>query len=325
MSYWKDKNVFVTGATGFLGSWLVRDLLERKADVVALIRDETPHSLLSINGDDKRISAVRGSLEEYSVLERILNEYQVEVIFHIGAQTQVEIANRNPISTFEANIKGTWNLLEASRRSPLVKKVLIASSDKAYGEQKKLPYDESQALHGSHPYDVSKSAADLIAQSYFSTYSLPVCITRCGNFFGGGDFNFNRLVPSVIRAAISEQRPVIRSDGTMRRDYLYIEDAVHAYRHLAEKMDDASTHGQAFNFSAENPLTVLEMTERILSLMNSGLKPNVLGIAKNEIPDQYLSAAKARSMLGWKSQYSVDEGLKKTIAWYTNHYSKPRV
>lgn len=320
MNYWKSKRVFVTGASGFLGSWLIRSLIEQGADVIALVRDETPRSLLFLNSDHKKITIVKGELEDYFLLERILGEYQIEVIFHIGAQTQVEIANRNPISTFETNIRGTWNLLEATKRSPVVKKVLVASSDKAYGKQESLPYNESQPLHGDHPYDVSKSAADLIAQSYFSTYGTPVCITRCGNFFGGGDFNYNRLVPSVIRAALSEQRPIIRSDGTLRRDYLYIEDAVRVYMQLAEKMDDVKIHGQAFNFSVENPLSVLEMTTKILSLMNSSLTPEVLGQAKNEIADQYLSAEKARKVLGWKAQYSLDAGLEKTIAWYTKHF-----
>lgn len=319
-AFWKHKNIFVTGATGFLGSWLVGSLADAGANVVVLIRDMVPRSNFYRAGSSQNVIHVRGALEEYATLERALGEYEIDTVFHIGAQTIVEIATRNPLSTFESNIKGTWNMLEACRRSPLVKRILVASSDKAYGVHKTLPYSEEAPLQGSHPYDVSKSAADLIAHTYFNTYKLPVAVTRCGNFYGGGDLNFNRIVPGTIRSVLQGVPPVLRSDGTMIRDYFYIEDGVHAYLTLAEHMDDERTHGHAFNFSNENQVTVLELTNKILSLMGSSLQPQILATAAHEIPHQYLSAAKARNMLGWRPLYSLEEGLQKTIAWYRDFF-----
>lgn len=320
-AYWKHKNVFVTGATGFLGSWLTKNLVDAGACVTALLRDIVPKSHLYLSGYINKVNMVRGSLEDYPVLERALGEYEIDTVFHLGAQTIVEIANRNPLSTFESNIKGTWNVLEAARRSPLVKKVIVASSDKAYGAHKELPYSETAPLQGNHPYDVSKSAADLIAHAYFNTYKLPVAITRCGNFYGGGDLNFNRIVPGTIRSVLQGVPPVLRSDGTMIRDYFYIEDAAHAYVTLAERMDDERIHGHAFNFSNENQITVLDLTNKIIQQMGSPLLPNVLGTAVHEIPHQYLSAAKAREMLNWQPRFTLDEGLYRAIAWYRDFFS----
>lgn len=321
--YWRHKNVFVTGATGLLGSWLVKYLVDAGANVVVLIRDIVPHSNLYRSGYINKVTIVRGALENYATIERTLGEYEIDTIFHVGAQTIVEIANRNPLSTFESNIKGTWNVLEAARRSPAVKKIIVASSDKAYGAHKELPYTEAAPLQGRHPYDVSKSAADLIAHTYHNSYKLPVAITRCGNFFGGGDFNFNRIIPGTIRAVFSGQRPILRSDGSFIRDYFYIEDAADAYITLAEKMDDEAIHGHAFNFSNEIQMTVLDVVHRILKLMGrDDLQPQVLAVAKNEIPHQYLSAEKARTMLHWKPQHSFDEALEKTIHWYQDYFRK---
>lgn len=318
---WRDKSVFVTGSSGFLGSWLTRFLVDAGANVTVLMRDTVPQSLLHTSGYLHKVTVVRGALEDYQTLERALGEYQIDTVFHLGAQTQVEIANRNPLSTFESNIRGTWQLLEACRRSPTVKKIILASSDKAYGVHTKLPYTEEASLQGTHPYDVSKSAADLVAQSYHTTYKLPVVITRCGNFYGGGDINFNRIVPQTIRSVVRGEQPILRSDGTMIRDYFYIEDAVHAYGTLAEKMDDERLHGHAFNFSNENQTTVLELTNKIILLMGSNLQPKILSIATHEIPHQYLSAAKARDMLGWRPKYTLEEGLKKTIEWYKEFFN----
>jgi CDP-glucose 4,6-dehydratase len=256
------------------------------------------------------------------LLERILNEYEIDTVFHLAAQTIVEIANNNPVSTFEANIKGTWNILEACRRNKKVKKIIIASSDKAYGYQTGLPYNEGFPLIGRYPYDVSKSCADLISRSYFETYSLPVCVTRCGNFFGGGDLNFNRIIPGSIRSILNNEPPVIRSDGTFIRDYFYIEDGVLAYLLLAEKMDESSIHGEAFNFSNEIQITVLELVNKIINLMGSNLKPFILNEATNEIKHQYLSAQKAKNMLGWKSKYNLEDGLHKTIPYYEDFFNK---
>ena len=321
MGFWRNKNVFVTGCTGLLGSWLTNALVDQGASVVGLVRDNVPRANFSRLGLDRYINTVRGEVEDYFLLERIINEYEIDTVFHLAAQTIVTIANRNPVATFESNIKGTWNLLEACRRNPTVKRIIVASSDKAYGEHDVLPYREEAPLKGSHPYDVSKSCADLIALAYSNTYKSPVCITRCGNFYGGGDLNFNRLVPGTIRSVIFNEPPVIRSDGTLIRDYIYILDAVEAYLFLAEKMDELPIQGEAFNFSNEVQLTVLDITRKILELMGrEDLEPLVLNETKNEIKHQYLSAEKAKEILGWRVKYSLDEGLKETINWYRDFF-----
>lgn len=321
---WRRRRVFVTGCTGLLGTWLTEWLVQRQVEVVGLIRDEVPRSDFYRRRLAERVVGVRGELENYDVLERVLNEYESEVIFHLGAQTQVGIANDNPRSTFSANILGTWNVLEAARRSRHVRAIVIASSDKAYGGQAELPYREKTPLVGRHPYDVSKSCADLIGQAYAVTYGLPVAITRCGNFYGGGDLNFNRIVPGTIRSVLDGQRPVIRSDGTLVRDYFYIKDAVSAYVLLAERLMAGECRGEAYNFSYETPLTVLEVAELIVSLMRrQDLKPVVEGSARNEIPRQYLSAEKARRELGWKPRYTLRQGLRETIEWYREFLGGP--
>jgi CDP-glucose 4,6-dehydratase len=305
MSFWRGKNVFVTGCTGFLGSYLAKELVRLGANVTGLVRDIVPRSNLYTGEAVKRINLVYGELEDEALLERTLGEYEIDTIFHVAAQAIVGVANRNPLATFETNIRGTWNLLEAARRSPLVKRIVVASSDKAYGDQEQLPYDENMPLFGKHPYD---------------TYGLPVCITRCGNLYGGGDLNFNRIIPQTIRSIENGEPPVIRSDGTFIRDYFYVEDAVNAYLMLAEKMNVLKLEGQAFNFSNEIQLTVLELVNMILNIMESGLKPVVLNQGSNEIKHQYLSAKKAREVLGWTPTYTIEEGLRKTIAWYRNFF-----
>ena len=314
--FWKDRNVLVTGCTGLLGSWLTKSLAEKEANVVGLIRDLVPRSNLNWSGFNNKIISVRGEIEDYFLLERTINEYEIDTVFHLAAQTIVTIANRNPISTFKANIEGTWNILEACRRSPLVKRIIVASSDKAYGDQEKLPYDEKTPLEGRHPYDVSKSCADLICRSYFGTYGLPVCTTRCGNFYGGGDLNFNRIVPGTIRSILDNERPVVRSDGKFLRDYFYIKDGVQSYILLAEKMEDKRIHGEAFNFSTERPMTVLEIVDMIRMAMYSDLVPLILNQANNEIRDQYLSAKKAKNLLNWSPSYTLEDGIKETVDWY---------
>jgi CDP-glucose 4,6-dehydratase len=317
--------VFVTGGTGLLGSWLCNQLVEEGANVTCLVRDWVPRSKLLQDDTFKKINLVRGEVEDFYILERTLNEYEIETVFHLAAQTIVETANRNPKSTFNTNIKGTWNMLEACRLVSTVEEIVIASSDKAYGEQEKLPYDELTPLQGTHPYDVSKSCADLLARSFFVTYGLPVCITRCGNFYGGGDLNFNRIVPGTIRSLINDELPIIRSDGTYIRDYFYIKDAVHAYMHLAWKMRDRNINGEAFNFSNEIQVTVLDLVKKITSLMGKDdITPRVLERAKNEIHHQYLSAKKARKMLDWKPKYTLEQGLKETIDWYTKFFSEEK-
>jgi CDP-glucose 4,6-dehydratase len=316
-SFWQDRPTFVTGGTGLVGSWLVRRLVEAGAQVVCLVRDWVPQSELVRSHQIEQVTVVRGDIRERAVLERALGEYEIDTIIHLAAQTIVPIANRNPISTFETNITGTWNLLEACRRSPQVRQVVIASSDKAYGDQEILPYDENTPLRGQHPYDVSKSAADLIAQTYAVSYNLPVVVTRCGNFYGGGDLNWNRIVPGTIRSVLRGQAPIIRSDGSFVRDYFYVEDGAAVYMLLAEQLSaHPDLHGQAFNFSYGNHLTVLDLTRRILSLMESELQPEIRNEAVNEIRQQYLSAGKAKQILGWSPLFTLEQGLEKTIAWY---------
>jgi CDP-glucose 4,6-dehydratase len=319
--FWRDRRVFVTGATGLVGGWLVRRLLEAEADVVCLVRDWTPQSELVTSRMIDQVTVVRGDICDQSVLERVLGEFEVQTVMHLAAQSIVGIANRNPGSTFEANIGGTWKLLDACRRSPKVEQIITASSDKAYGAAPTLPYTEDTALNGQHPYDVSKSCSDLIAQTYAKTYGLPVCITRCGNFYGGGDFNWNRIVPGTIRSLLRGQRPLIRSDGTFIRDYFFVQDGAAAYMHLAEQMaEKPKLAGEAFNLSNEIQLSVLELVEKILDVMDLDLEPEVLGEASNEIEHQYLNAAKARDLLDWQPLFTLEEGLSRTIEWYRKYF-----
>jgi CDP-glucose 4,6-dehydratase len=320
-TFWLDRPTFVTGGTGLVGSWLVKRLREAGAEVICLMRDWVPQSEMVRKGWIEQVKIVRGDVRDRETLERTLGEYEIDTVIHLAAQTIVTIANRNPLSTFETNIAGTWNLLEACRRSPKVKQIVVASSDKAYGAQKTLPYNEEAPLQGQHPYDVSKSAADLIAQTYAKSFDLPVVITRCGNFYGGGDLNWNRLIPGTIRAILRGQRPVIRSDGNFIRDYFYVEDGAAAYMLLAESLAKRpELKGQAFNFSNEAPLTVREVAQRILQLMKSNLELDIRNEATNEIRDQYLSAEKARRELNWKPMFTLDEGLQKTIEWYRDFF-----
>lgn len=318
IDFWRQRNVFVTGATGLLGSWLVEELQSRGANVVCLIRDWVPASRLVSEELLLRASTVRGELEDLGLLLRALNEYEIDTVFHLGAQTIVGTAARSPVSTFEANIRGTWNLLEACRLCPsLVKRIIIASSDKAYGACDRLPYTEDMPMQARYPYDVSKHCAELIALSYHHTYGTPVAITRCGNLFGGGDLNFNRLVPGTIRSALQDQAPIIRSDGKFVRDYFYVRDAVHAYLTLAERMPGRDVNGEAFNFGSEAPISVQDLVALILRLMNkTHLKPLVLNEASAEITEQYLDCSKARQVLDWTPMFTLDEGLGESIAWY---------
>lgn len=315
---WREKNVYVTGGTGLLGSWLVERLVKRGANVVCLVRDTTPRSLLVRSGTIDRVTTVRGGVEDYELQLRVLNEYEIDIAFHLAAQTIVPIGNRSPLSTFEANIKGTWSVLEAARVTGAQTKVVVASSDKAYGEQKVLPYNEDTPLQGTHPYDVSKSCADLIAQAYHVTYGLPVCVTRCGNMYGGGDLNWNRLIPGTIRSLFFDESPIIRSDGTLQRDYVYVEDIADAYLVLAESMDRKDVAGRAFNFGINRPASVLEVVETIRELMGKQIEPTILGEAgsDSEIPVQYLDSSRATQVLGWTPRYGFRDGLRRTAEWY---------
>lgn len=321
-AFWQDRPTFVTGGTGLVGSWLVQRLVDSGADVVCLVRDWVPQSELVRSGLIERVKVVRGDVRDRDMLERALGEFEIDTVIHLAAQTIVTIANRNPISTFETNIAGTWNILEASRRSPKVKQIVMASSDKAYGDQEVLPYNEDTPLQGQHPYDVSKSASDLIAAAYAKSYDLPVAITRCGNFYGGGDLNWNRIIPGTIRSILRGQAPIIRSDGEYIRDYFYVEDGAAAYMLLAEQLAiRPELKGQAFNFSNEIQVTVREIVESVIRIMGSDIPPIVLNETSNEIRHQYLNAEKARSMLNWQPLFNLDQALGITIDWYRNFFN----
>jgi len=317
--FWQDRPTLVTGGTGLVGGWVVKRLLRAQADVVCLVRDWVPDSEFVRGGAMQQVKVVRGDVCDQALMERVCGEFEIDTVIHLAAQTLVPVANRNPVATFESNIAGTWALLEACRRSPKVKQIVLASSDKAYGEAEKLPYDENTPLQGRHPYDVSKSCADLIAQSYATTYGLPVAITRCGNFYGAGDLNWNRIVPGTIRSVLRGERPVIRSDGTHIRDYFYVEDGAAAYLMLAEKLAaDPTLRGEAFNFSNETQVTVLDLVRMLLDQMGSRLVPDVRNEASHEIKHQSLSAAKARDRLGWRPLFTLEEGLRRTVSWYSS-------
>lgn len=321
---WHDRPVFVTGGAGLVGNALVDELVGLGASVVVLIRDDVPSPLQEWNPSMAKVTKVHGKLEDQALMERILGEYDIKTVFHLAAQAIVGVANRNPISTFESNIQGTWSLLEACRRSPLVTEVVVASSDKAYGEQPVLPYTEDMPLLARNPYDVSKACTDMLAQSYAATYGMNVAISRCGNFFGEGDFNWSRIVPGTIRSIVRNEPPVLRSDGTLIRDYFYVRDGAHAYRVLAEHLasNPEKIRGEAFNFSTDQEVSVIDLTNMILQLMGSDLKPVIQNNAPNEILKQNLSSAKARKELGWTPQYTLEDGLKRTIAWYENFLKK---
>ncbi|MFN8666668.1 MAG: GDP-mannose 4,6-dehydratase [Gemmatimonadaceae bacterium] len=324
MTFWNERRVLVTGATGLLGSHLVAELLRRKASVVCLVRDWVADSEAVTSGTLGKCRVVRGELEDYETVLRALNEYEIDTVFHLGAQTIVGTASRSPLSTFEANIKGTWVLLEAARQlAGRVQRIVVASSDKAYGEHPTLPYTEDAPLIGRFPYDVSKSCADLITLSYFHSYRLPVAVTRCGNLYGGGDLNWNRLIPGTIRAVLKGDAPVIRSDGTYVRDYFFVRDAVEAYLQLAERVPEDGFIGEAFNFGTETPLSVTQMAGEILRVMGREELPlTILNQATNEISRQYLDCAKARARMQWAPHWTLDAALRETVAWYRDYFER---
>jgi CDP-glucose 4,6-dehydratase len=322
-SFWEGRPVAVTGATGFVGAHLTAELVSLGARVVVLRRDEVPANPVS-DAWAGRVSVVRGQLEDQEPVERLLTEYDVATVFHLAAQSQVGVANINPGATFSTNVRGTWSLLEAVRRTGSVSQVVVASSDKAYGTQSQLPYVEDSPLNAVHPYDVSKACADLISICYGTCYDVTVAVTRCGNFFGPGDINWSRLVPGTIRSVLRGESPVLRSDGTMVRDYLYVKDGARAYLQLAEALErDSSLSAQAFNFSLEQPLSVLEMLDRIQKAAGTSLELDIRDSAKHEIQAQYLSAEKARSVLGWEPVFSLDHGLQETVDWYRTFLGGP--
>jgi CDP-glucose 4,6-dehydratase len=319
--FWRGRNVLVTGATGFVGSWITEALVNMGANVVILVRDVSSLSSLALKSassiHSRARAAVLGDVTVYSVIERILNEYEVDTCFHLASQTIVGVAKRSPLSTFKSNIMGTWNVLEACRRSRILQRVVVASSDKAYGEPLKLPITEDHPLLAAYPYDASKACADILARTYFETYGLPVGVTRCSNIYGGGDMNFSRIIPDTVRSVLIGKAPIIRSDGTPERDYMYISDAVNAYITLAENLDRPKVKGEAFNFGTGKPVSVLDLVEKIINLAGKPhLKPVILGRETKEIKVQYLSTKKAKDALNWEARVSLEQGLVKTIKWY---------
>jgi CDP-glucose 4,6-dehydratase len=323
---WSSRKVLVTGASGFVGSWLAKALVAKRACVVALIRDIDEQSELLRSGVYSAVTVVRGNLEDFASVRRALNEHDVDVVMHLGAQTIVGAALRDPLATFEANIRGTYHLLEAIRlQGDQVKAVVIASSDKAYGETPDLPYRETQPLEGRHPYDVSKSCTDLLASTYHHTFKIPLAISRCGNIYGGGDLNWSRIVPGTIRSCWRRERPVLRSDGTMIRDYLYVEDVVEAYLDLAANLHRPEVAGQAFNFSPEAPCSVLDLVAALQQVMGvTDLPPIIQNTVRAEIHSQWLSAAKAKDVLGWVPRFPLAEGLRRSVIWYRKYLDTGR-
>lgn len=320
--FWTHKNVLVTGGSGFLGSYVIEKLIAKKANIIAIIRDQLPKSRLFYENLVENITIVNGDISDYRLVERTLNEYEIEVVFHLAAQTIVQIANRAPISTFESNIKGSWNILEVCRNIDTVKRIIVASSDKAYGEKEELPYYETDPLKAKHPYDLSKAITDLLAQGYYTTYGLPIGITRCGNLYGGGDLNFNRIVPQTIRSIIYNQNPEIRSDGTFLRDYFYVEDAANSYIMFAENLLEKNLEGEVFNFGTGKPVSVLKLVELLLKISNKEeLKPKINNTAKDEIKDQYLDCSKASKIFNWKPTHTLEMGLRKSFEWYKRWFN----
>ncbi len=324
MSFWKNRNAFVTGATGFIGAHIVRALLERGARVVCLERDAVRSGSLDLFDLRRRVTVINGALEDFALLERSLNEYEIEAVFHLAAQAIVGAANRSPLSTFEANIRGTYSLLEACRQTGTVGRVVVASSDKAYGTHAQLPYTEEYALNGLFPYDASKVCTDVLARSYAHAYQLPVAVTRFANVYGPGDLNLSRIIPGTIISVLRDEAPIIRSDGTPVREFVYVDDVARGYLLLAERIEAA--RGEAFNFGTNHPVQMLELVNRIIELADKRgkLEPRVMLKTKiaGEIDAQYLSAEKVGARLGWRAEISLNEGLKRTIEWYRNHLNE---
>ena len=321
-SYWKDKKVFITGFNGFIGSWLTYELWKQGAEVTGLLRDQIPNSMIKLMKLEKKINIVKGDVTDFDILRRSFTEYDIDTVFHLAAQPLVTVAYKDPVSTFKVNIEGTWNILEVSRLIG-IKRLIIASSDKAYGTHNRLPYDETFALKGQFPYDVSKSCADLIAQTYFNTYGLPICITRNANIYGGGDLNFNRIIPETIKCILSNKNPIIRSNGKFIREFFFVKDAVKSYLLVAENLHRKDIIGRAFNFGSSEQIKIIDLVNKIIELSGkTRLKPIILDEVTKEITDQYLSCKLADSLLNWKPDYTLEEGLKETYNWYKEYFNK---
>lgn len=318
-NFWHNKRVLITGHEGFLGSNLARRLCASGAKIfgVDLVK-ERPVSVL--NGWRGKFVALQGDIADFSFVRKTVNKHRPNVIFHLAAETIVGEAKKAPLATFKSNIEGTWNIMEACRDKKFIQAVIAASSDKAYGTSRNLPYKEDSTLEGRHPYDASKTCADIIARAYYFSYNLPVCVARCGNIYGPGDFHFSRLIPDAVRSLLEGRELVIRSDGKYIRDYIYVDDAVEGYLLLAERARKQKLWGEAFNFGNQRPLSVLEAIEALQDVYGSRFKKlRFLNKAGDEIREQFLSCGKARRILGWHPRYSLAEGLKATFVWYRNN------
>ena len=323
---WKDSNVLITGVTGFVGTWLAKDLIEKGANVIAFVFKEPPNMPLKTMGIYEKIGAiVKGDVTSYDSVKSAFDNHKIDTCFHLAAQTIVGVAKNSPTITFDVNIKGTWNILEAARTSETLKRLVLASTDKVYGEPIKLPIIEDHPLLAVYPYDASKACVERLARTFFTTYRLPVAMTRCCNIYGGGDLNFSRIVPGTIKSIISDQNPIIRSDGTPVRDFIFVKDASTAYILLAENIGRAGVNGEAFNFGSNSPINMLDLTNKIIEVSGrTHLKPDVRGTKKPdaEIDEQYLSSEKAKKALGWEPQINLESGLKETVKWYEDYFSK---
>ncbi len=317
--FWQGKSVLVTGVGGFVATHLAQHLADGGASVVGILRDSRGGKRLKLFQLLDKIDVVRGEIEDLSLMERAFNEYDVEYCFHLAAQAIVGIANRSPLSTFESNIRGTWTVMEAARNSKLLKGIVMASSDKVYGDQDTLPYTEDSALLARYPYDASKLCAEVLARSYAATFDLPVGIVRCANIYGGGDLSWSRIIPGTIRSMLAGEEPIIRSDGTLERDYMHVADAVNAYATLAENLDREGVRGEAFNFGWGRGYSVLEIVDTILEQGGSSLRPRILGKNTGEIERQWLASDKARTVLGWVPQVTLENGIRQSIGWYRDY------
>lgn len=323
---WEGRNVLITGASGFIGSWLSKNLIEKGANVVAMLKDNAPDIVLKYLGIYSKLKAIeKGDIVNFDWVKKIFADYNIDTCFHLAAQAIVGIANQSPIPTLETNIKGTWNILEVTRIIESVKRLIVASSDKCYGEPIKLPITEDHPLLASYPYDASKACADILSRTYSKTYGLSIGVTRCCNIYGGGDLNFSRIVPDTIRSVISNKNPVIRSDGTPVRDFIFVMDAISGYLTLAENLERNEIKGEAFNFGSNSPITILDFVNKIIKISGKSLKPEVIGKSKPkaEIDAQYLSSEKAEKLLNWRPKVSLENGLKETIRWYSDFFTSP--
>ena len=320
---WEGKNILITGSTGFVGFWLTKKLIEEKANVISIVRDQVPESPFFFTGLSKMVKVINGDIIDFNLVNRVFNEYEIDSCFHLAAQPIVTIANRSPIPTFETNIKGTWNILEVGRTCGTLERMVIASTDKVYGEPIKLPIEEDHPLLAIYPYDASKSCLDILSRTYAKTYGLPIGVTRCCNIYGGGDINFTRIIPGTIKSVLLGKSPVIRSDGTPIRDFIYVDDAVEAYLTIAENLNREEIKGEAFNFGSNSPISVLDSVKKIIKISGKKLEPEILGKSnpKGEIDRQYLSSKKAEKLLGWKPKVNLEEGLKRTIKWYQDFFN----